>query len=184
MYAWYALYARSRAERRVAQTLVERGLTAFLPTLPATLRQPSRPLFPNYVFVHCDLEAVGLSSLKWIPGLRRILSFSGAPAVVPEEAIALIEEELRRIEATGGLPRHSFKPGDEVVVDSGPLAGLRGIFQGPVGPTERVRILLRFLGHANRTEVPLELLRHSPDEPGGQAHRRGTRGRGRHIRYE
>lgn len=183
MHAWYALYTKPRAESKVAQTLVERGLTAFLPTLPATLRQPSRPLFPTYVFVRCDLEAVGLSNLQWIPGLRRILSFSGVPAVVPEEAITLIEEELRQIEAAGGLPGHRFKPGDEVVVDSGPLAGLRGVFQGPVEPAERVRILLHFLGQANRTEVPVELLRRASDEPEGQPHRRGTRGRGRHIQY-
>ncbi len=86
------------------------------------------------------------------------------------------------------MPSHSFKPGDSVVIDSGPLAGLRGVFQGPLGPTERVQILIRFLGQSNRAEVPVELLRAAPEE-GGQSNchehrRRGTRGHGRRIRYQ
>jgi transcription antitermination factor NusG len=101
---------------------------------------------------------------------------------VPEAAITLIREQVAQFEAAGGLPAHTFKPGDDVVVEEGPLAGLRGVFQGPPGPAERVYILLHFLGQANRTEVPVAMLQHAPEE--GGAGRRGTRGRGRRIRYK
>ena len=183
MKAWYALHTKPNSEIRVARTLVVRGFNAFLPMLPAPAGHPSKPLFPPYLFLECDLTLVDPAQLQWIPGLRRILNFDGQAAVVPDPAIALIREELSRVEAAGGLPTHNFQPGDEVVIDQGPLAGLRGIFQGPVGPAERVHILLRFLGQTNRAEVPVDALRRAPEEGGAPGLRRGTRGRGRRIRY-
>lgn len=183
MKSWYAVHTKPNSEIRVARTLRTRGIDAFLPLLPGSQGGPARPLFPTYLFVECDFTAIGVDQLRWIPGLRRILSFDGRPAVVPESAIALIHEEMEKIDAAGGLPSHPFHPGDEVVIDSGPLAGLRGIFQGPVGPSERVHILLRFLGQVNRTEVPVEALRPAPEAGAAHTARRGTRGRGRRINY-
>ncbi len=183
MQAWYALYTKPNAEAQVARALMARGLSTFVPLLPARVESRLRPLFPAYLFVRCDLQAVGIANLQWVPGLRRILSFGGQPAVVPDEAIQLIDDGLREIEAAGGLLKHRFKPGDTVVVDTGPLAGLRGIFQGPVGPAERVRILVRFLGETNRMQVPVEALRAASDDDLLPQRRRGTRGRGRRIHY-
>lgn len=183
MQSWYTLYTKPNAEAQVARTLIARGFETLLPLLPPQQDQRARPLFPTYLFVRCDLSQVDMDMLRWIPGLRRFLSFGGRPAVVPDAAIHLIQEGMREIEAAGGLPKHHFKPGDVVVIDSGPLAGLRGIFQGPVGPAERVEILLRFLGEANKTEVPVELLRAASDDGEVIRRRRGTRGRGRRIHY-
>lgn len=183
MTSWYALYTKPNAEAQVARTLITRGFEILLPLLPPRHEQRARPLFPTYLFVRCDLTQVDVDLLRWIPGLRRFLSFGGRPAVVPEAAIQLMQDGLREIEATGGLPKHHFKPGDVVVIDSGPLAGLRGIFQGPVGPAERVEILLRFLGEANKTQVPVEALRAASDDEEVIRRRRGTRGRGRRIHY-
>jgi hypothetical protein len=181
---WYTLYTKPNAEALVARTLITRGLTVLLPLLPSRPGGRLHPLFPAYLFVRCDLTVIGIENLQWIPGLRRILSFEGRPAVVPDAAIALIERGLAEIEAAGGLPLHSFKPGDLVVIDQGPLAGLRGVFQGPIGPAERVRIHVRFLGETNRAAVPVEALRRAGEESPGQVRRRGTRGHGRQIHYE
>lgn len=184
MEAWYTLYTKPNAEARVARALSARGFEIFLPLLPPRRNGRSQPLFPAYLFVHCDLSLASVEALRWTPGLRRIVSFGDRPAVVPEAAIQLIREGLRAIEEAGGLPKHPFKPGDTVVIDSGPLAGLRGIFEGPVGPAERVRILIRFLGETNKAEVPVEILRRaSEDDHILRRRRRGTRGRGRRIHY-
>ncbi len=198
MKAWYALYTKPNAEAQVARALMARGFEAFLPLLPARKDGRLAPLFPTYLFVNCDLADIDMDLLQWIPGLRRILTLSGKPAVVPDAAIQIIETGLREIEAAGGLLQHRFKPGDTVVIEEGPLAGLRGIFQGPLGPAERVRILIRFLGETNKAEVPVEALRRvdnasttasttassaAPSAAPSQGHRRGTRGGGRRIHY-
>lgn len=184
MKAWYALYTKPNAEAQVARALEARGFEFFLPLLPPSgLQGRAQPLFPSYLFVHCDLSEVVVDALQWLPGLRRIVGFTGKPAVVPPEAVDLMEHELAEIEAAGGLMKHHFKPGDTVVIDSGPLAGLRGVFQGPLGPAERVRILVHFLGETNRAEVPVEALRKASDDDFGPQRRRGTRGRGRRINY-
>jgi transcriptional antiterminator RfaH len=183
MEAWYALYTKPRSELRVARTLAARGFTAFLPLLPEGPNERAAPLFPSYLFVQCDITATGISALEWIPGLCRVLSFEGRPAIIPDQAVEMIRDELNRIEKEGGLASHPFKPGDEVVVERGPLAGLRGVFQGPVGPTERVHILLRFLGQVNRAEVPVTILRLAPEEYDRTWRRRGTRGRGRRVHH-
>ncbi|MGQ9491657.1 MAG: transcription termination/antitermination protein NusG [Anaerolineae bacterium] len=180
MQAWYALYTKPNAEAQVARILAARGLEIFLPLLPPRRDGRLRPLFPAYLFVHCDLNVISLEALRWTPGLQRIVSFGDRPAVVPDAAIQLIQERLRAIEAAGGLPKHPFKPGDEVVIDSGPLAGLCGIFEGPMGPAERVRILIRFLGETNKAEVPVEMLRRA-DNGRFRPRRRSTRGHGRRI---
>ncbi len=183
--AWYALYTKPNAEAQVARGLEARGFEFFLPLLPASgPRGRNQSLFPSYLFVRCDMSAIVLDALQWLPGLRRIVSFAGKPAVVSQEAIDLMAQELAEIDAAGGLVKHGFKPGDTVVIDSGPLAGLRGVFQGPLGPAERVRILVRFLGETNRMQVPVEALRRAGDEPVGPKRRRGTRGRGRTINYD
>ncbi len=184
MEAWYALHTKPRAEYRVAHTLRLRGLATYLPLVSVQGRRRVQPFFPSYLFVRCDLAEVGLSSLEWVPGLLRVLTFDGRPATVPDQAIEVIRAGLSKIEAEGGLPPHSFKPGDQVLIRGGPLDGLCGIFQGPPGPVQRVQVLIHFLGQANRTEIPVGMLRPLSEKPAPHWHRRGTRGRGRHIHYE
>jgi transcription antitermination factor NusG len=183
MEAWYALYTKPHSEPGVARTLNARGFATFLPLLPAPPGQRVTALFPSYLFVRCDLAVTGVSALNWIPGLARVLTFEGKPAIVPDRAIQMIREGLARIEQEGGLPSHPFKPGDEVIVDDGPLTGLSGVFQGPLGPGERVHILLHFLGRVNRAEVPVSMLRLASDGGEQRWRRRGTRGRRRRIQY-
>jgi transcriptional antiterminator RfaH len=184
MEAWYTVHTKPNSELQVDRVLIARGFHTYLPLLPARRGERGEPLFPTYLFVRCDLEAVGLARLEWIPGLRRILAFGGKPAVVPDDAVVLLQSKMAEIEADGGIWPQQFKVGDEVVIDEGPLRGMRGIFQGPTKPSERVQILIRFLGQANRADVPVEALRRAPEEEQPQRSRpRGTRGQGRRIRY-
>jgi transcriptional antiterminator RfaH len=200
MEAWYALHTKPRAESRVDHALATRGFNTYLPMLPLAKGGRAEPLFPTYLFICCDLETIDIAQLQWVPGLSHILAFGGKAAVVPEDAILLIRtrlaEAIARGAAQGELSLHEFQPGEEVVIEAGPLAGMRGIFQGPAGAAERVQILIRFLGEANRAEVPAAALRSVADEgkkagsgkpaeitgetrPRG----RGTRGGGRQIRH-
>ena len=182
MTSWYALYTKPRQEQLVAGQLHKLGLEVFLPQFQERRRgQPpkQRSLFPCYLFVQADLEVTGLSVLRWTPGLRRVVAFGGEPARVPPEAIKLVRKRLAQLEAAGGFPQSQFRPGDTVRIKKGPLAGLEAVFEGPLGPAERVRILIRFLGEANRALVPVDSL--EAVQPRKHPPRR-TRGRGRRIK--
>ena len=182
MEAWYVLYTKPRQEEAVAGQLGRRGLEVFLPQYTERRRGEAprmQVLFPCYLFIRADLEAVGISALQWVPGVRRLVAFGGVPARVPEAAIAYIRRQLVQLEAQGGFPRARFRPGERVRVREGPLAGLEGIFEGPAGPAERVRILIRFLGECNRAVVPLEILEGVAPRPHPP---RRTRGHGRIVR--
>lgn len=183
---WYALYTKPNAERQVAQTLHERGIEVFLPTVRQFRRRRwlESPFFPCYLFARIDFDETGYSAVAWTPGLRRVIAFGDRPAVVPDEAIEMIRRRLAEIEALGGLPAHGFKPGDEVRFKAGPLRGLHAVFEGPMGPAERVRVLIRFLGQVNRAEVPVADLERVPQVEGKRKRPRRTRGRGRRIRKQ
>ncbi len=180
MESWYALYTKPKQEALVARQLGRQGLEAFFPQYLERRRGGSRAqaLFPCYLFVRADLAQVGLSALQWTLGLRGVVSFGGRPARVPDEAIVLVQKQLARLEAIGGLPQARFRPGETVRLKEGPLAGLEAVFEGPVGPAERVRILIRFLGQANRAVVPVDILEGIAPRPHPP---RRTRGRGRVI---
>ncbi len=186
--AWYVLHTKANAEYRVARLLAQRGIETFLPTVRAVRPRPGYttvPLFPSYLFARLDLECIELSAILWTPGLRTIVTFNHQPAVVPDDVIAFIRQRVDEINSVGGLPSHPFKPGDRVRIRSGPLAGLEGIFEGPTGPAERVRILIEFLGRMNTATVPVDILERVADMVACMKpkRRRRTRGKGRRIRY-
>jgi len=183
---WYALYTKPHAEVQVATTLQRRGIQTYLPEIDSPSARQGRerePFFPCYLFIRMDFKAAGLSSVRYTPGLRRIVAFDDQPAPVPDEMIHLIQCKLGEIEAAGGWPAHSFTPGDTVRITDGPLRGMLAIFDGPTTPAERVRVLLTFLGHVSRAQVCVtDLEKASPglEVPAPRRPRR-TRGRGRRI---
>jgi transcription antitermination factor NusG len=151
---WYALYTKAQKEYHVAQALESQGLEVFLPAVPRSVRRRDRPrdvvLFPCYLFARIDFKSVPRSSIAWMPGIRRIVSTGDQPSVVPSVVIEHIREGLDEVEAFGygGLKR-----GDPVKIVDGPLAGLNAIFERPLPPTERVRILVDVLGRLTVAEI-------------------------------
>jgi transcriptional antiterminator RfaH len=183
MKQWYALHTKPNSERQVAQALADRGLEPYLPIVRRQWRGGWRemPFFPCYMFAHFDIDEVGISAVSYTPGLRRLVSFGPKPATVPEVAVEIIRQKLDQIADQGGLPALDLLPGDRVRIVEGPLEGLHAVFEGPMGPAERVRILIQFLGQVNRAEVPAASLERVRENKVAKR-QRGTRGRGRWIR--
>lgn len=181
---WYALYTRPHRELQVAHLLFTKGVEVFLPMVPTRHRRfgkVDRPFFPCYLFARFDLDVSGLSLVQWTPGLRRVVAFSDRPVVIPDEVITRLQERVQAVQAAGGLPSHQFQPGDRVLLVNGPLQGLEAVFQGPMRPSERVRVLVEFLGRLAEVEVPLESVERVLAEARARPPRR-TRGQGRLIR--
>lgn len=87
-----------------------------------------------------------------------MVAFGGGPAPGPAEAITVVRQCLVQVEARGGRAWPRFQPGERVRITGGALAGREAIIAGPVGPAERVRVRLHFLGEVNRAIVSLENL--------------------------
>jgi transcriptional antiterminator RfaH len=187
MERWYTLYSKPNAEYQVARVLQERGILVYLPeTESSTARNGhiQRPFFPCYLFMKVDLAVVGLSQVEWTPGLRRVVAFDDRPVPLPDHVIELIRSKLEEMNTAGGWPACPFQPGDTVCINNGPLQGMLAIFDRPTTPSERVQVLLTFLGHVSRVWVPAVDLERAP--PGAEMTQpkrpRRTRGQGRRIR--
>lgn len=125
---WFAVYTKSRHEKKVNWLLAEKDVETFLPLREVLVRWKDRnkkvpvPLFPGYLFVRIDpMERLGVLSTK---GVVCILGNGGAPVPVP----------LQEIESTRKLLRSGLKfspfpyevEGKKAVIVSGPLEGARG----------------------------------------------------------
>lgn len=125
---WYALYTCANHEKKAAKEIFRRGLDSFLPVYKTTRRWSDRrvqiemPLFPGYVFVHlalCDR----LKALQ-VPGVVRLVGFSGLPAALPDEQIDTLRAGLDEVRAQ---PHPLLTAGKRVRIKRGPLAGMQGI---------------------------------------------------------
>jgi transcription elongation factor/antiterminator RfaH len=187
MEQWYTLYTKPNAEYQVAASLQKREIQTYLPEIEIVKDRRGRdrkPFFPCYLFIKADWGVVGLSHVRWTPGLRRIVAFDDWPLPLSDEVINLIRRKLDGLNAAGGQPVHNFHPGDTVRITNGPLQSMLAIFEGLTTPAQRVRVLLTFLGHARRASVPVTDLEKAPSgaEVSVPKRPRRTRGQGRRIK--
>ncbi|MDQ7029102.1 MAG: transcription termination/antitermination NusG family protein [Ardenticatenia bacterium] len=184
--SWYTVHTKPNAEYRVARLLQEKGIEVFFPEIRSW--RPRRgyltePLFPGYLFVRADWSDVPLTVVVWTPGVHRVVGFGGQPAVVPDETIGAIRERLEELEAQGGLRPYRLQPGERVRFVAGPFQGLEAVFDGYLRASDRVRVLLEFLGQVHQADVPVTHVTPIANTPPCASRPpRRTRGKGRWIR--
>lgn len=164
---WYVLNTKPRKEEFLWEQCLAHGFETFFPRIRVQTVNPRarkvRPYFPGYIFVFVDIEQVGISTLQWMPGAQRLVSFDGVPATVPDGLIHAIQRRLEEINAAGGELFDGLTPGDVVYIQDGPFAGYKAVFDSRLPGSERVRVLLKLL-QAHR-QVPVDL-------PAGQIKRK------------
>ena len=126
---WYALYTRSRWEKKIHEALVNKGIESYLP-LQKTLRQWSdrrkwvyEPLLRSYVFVRIYQKDY-LKPLK-TDGVVTFVKTAGEMSPVQDEEIKI----LKIISGSGEdvqITTEHFEKGDPVEVISGRMKGLYG----------------------------------------------------------
>jgi transcriptional antiterminator RfaH len=126
---WFALHVRMHDHGRVETALHHKGYDVFAPTYLTTRvaagreRPVQKPLFPGYLF--CSLDPQYRLPVLTVPGVIRILGLGTSVTPVPTDEI----ESIRRT-VNSGLPFEPFRllePGELVEVQSGPLAGIKGV---------------------------------------------------------
>lgn len=156
---WYALRSKPRKEDIVWRQCREQGYEVFYPRLRV---QPVNPrarkvkaYFPGYLFVHIDLETVGLSAFQWMPHSIGLVMFGGEASSVPDNLINAIQQRVEEIAAAGGEVFDGLKKGDKVLINYGPFEGYEAIFDTRLPGSERVRVLLELL--SNQRQISIEL---------------------------
>jgi transcription antitermination factor NusG len=126
---WFALYTKSRAEKRVYNWLQEKGIETYLP-LEKKLKQWSdrkkwveEPLIRSYIFVH--VQRKDLLFAVQTPGVVWAVKFRGQPEAIPEAQINAIKL-LLNADAPFEVSVEHFAKGEKVEVSRGKLKGLRG----------------------------------------------------------
>jgi transcription termination/antitermination protein NusG len=128
---WYALYTRSRFEKKMLSELTDRRIEVFLPMREILSRWKDRkkriwiPLFPGYIFInHVDTPENRFRILN-VPGAVRFVGFQGRANPIPEEQIQYVR---RFLEASIAIDPYPYmQVGSQVEVIAGPLKGIRGI---------------------------------------------------------
>ena len=138
------------------------GYDVYLPRHAKVIRHArksekvARPFFPRYLFVKLDLAVDSWRAIRSTVGVSDIVCFSDRPTPLPAGVI----ETLQRQENTQGLIEYagsSLKPGDSVVVLSGPFAHQLGRCSN-VSDDERVAILLDLLGRKVRVVLDADVV--------------------------
>ena len=128
---WYALYTRSRFEKKMLSELSDRRIEVFLPMREILSRWKDRkkkiwiPLFPGYIFVnHVDTPENRFRILN-IPGAVRFVGLEGHANPIPEEQIEYVR---RFLESSISIDPYPYmQVGSRVEVTAGPLKGIQGI---------------------------------------------------------
>jgi transcriptional antiterminator RfaH len=156
---WYALYLRSRFEKRVEEELSRKEIETFLPLIEEVhvwsdrKKKVMEPLFRGYVFVKTDLR--NKEAILQTDGVVKFVSIRTQPSPIPENQI----EWLRRIigEPVSVKRENYFEVGERVRVTAGPLLGVEGVIIRHQTET-RVVISLTAIAQSVSVQVPSGLL--------------------------
>ncbi len=161
-YSWYAIYTKSRAEKKLYQELCVMDIECYLP-LKKELRKWSdrvkwieEPLIRSYVFVKVS-EREYYDVLN-SPYAVRYVSFEGKAAPICETQIEALRVFLEQENNEIGLIEERLKKGKKVEVISGSLKGIEGEVVKIKG---RNRIVIRFdsLGTCVYTDIDLKCVK-------------------------
>ena len=128
-FTWYALYTRSRHEKKVACELERVGVRSFLPVVNEVHRWSDRrqkvdvPLFPCYLFVHLPPEPRYRAKALLTSGVLGFVGPNGG-SPIPENEIEAVRTVIG---AQVPISRCTFSPGQRVRVRGGALDGVVGV---------------------------------------------------------
>ena len=156
--AWYCLRSRRKQEHVASVHVKLLGkIPVFCPRI--RFRRPTRSgsavnvteaLFPGYFFARFSLREM-LPQVRSAHGVSGVVRFGHWYPMIEDSVI----EELRA-ETEGGAVREltpDLMPGDRVRLVVGPLAGLEAVITHVLSGSERVRLLLEFLGGETLAEA-------------------------------
>ncbi|HAQ19835.1 MAG TPA: antitermination protein NusG [Prolixibacteraceae bacterium] len=161
-YNWYALYLKSRTEKKALSELQFKEIETFLP-LQRKLRQWSdrkkwveMPLIPGYIFVRISRKEY--YSVLQSNFIMSFIRFEGVAVVIPDHQIDYLKLMLKQENINIEVTSETFAPGQMIEVISGPLIGLHGKLVRIKGKN-KVAIELEQIGYSVLVEMMAENIR-------------------------
>ena len=128
---WFAIYVKSRSEKKVFKLLEDIGIESFLPLITRVKQWSDRkkkvdePLFRSYLFV--NITQKDYYNVLNVPGVVKFVAFNKQAVVVPENQIIAIKEYIND-STLHDINYEDFHEGELVKIKSGQMRGLTGKF--------------------------------------------------------
>ena len=162
--SWFAIYVKSRTEKKVSSELENQGIDHYLPLIKILKQWSDRkkwvhePLFKSYVFVHVD-------PLQYFEVLKannivRYISFEGNAVKIPPQQIEAVKYFLDDAEPME-LSEEFWEKGQQVEVITGNMTGLTGELV-EVKNKHQVRIKIEAINQVIFIQIPKSRLRIIP----------------------
>lgn len=154
---WYAVYTRSRWEKKVVSHLNKINTENYCPLNKVVKQWSDRqkiieePLFTSYVFV--KITDWQMNSIRLVYGVVNFVYWLGKPAVIPEHEIDLIKRFLSE-HINVKLERAPLNVKDHVKIINGPFTEMEGNVVSLKKKT--VKVLIPSLGHIMTAEINRE----------------------------
>lgn len=162
MEQWYVIQTKPRQETIAEENLERQGYICFCPRIGVwrkfrgSRRSAVEAYFPNYVFIHLDMQSTNVAPIRSTCGVSKLVRFGNLIPAVPPALITTLRQQT----GDDGLlssEHKDFTPGQIVRIETGPLAGISAIFEAPTGQ-RRAILLLQMLGKTQRITVPIDSL--------------------------
>lgn len=160
LYLWYACTTKPRAEKAAARELNGAGIEYYLPLLKTRRKWSDRmkwvelPLFGSYIFVRVNQGNFAKVTAQY--SVVRFVAFEGRAVPIPDEQIETIRLLLNE-GAELEVVSDRLAPGENIVVQAGPLLGLKGELIEYRGK-RKVLVRIGDLSEGLLVTIPLELL--------------------------
>src|SRR5438477_768954 len=159
---WFCLKAQPKREHLAAEGLRKQfSIVCFAPRLRSrklTTRGAVwfvEAMFPGYFFAQFDY-ITERRRVEHAPGVRGLLQFGDRLATIDSTTIDGLRQKMEADELVTLDPE--IRVGQEVQIAHGPLQGLEVLVTQLLPASERVRVLLEFLGRSLQMEVSKETL--------------------------
>jgi transcription elongation factor/antiterminator RfaH len=162
--AWYVIKTQPKQEVRAECNLRAWDINTFHPKISERYTNPFtglvsyviKPLFSRYIFAQFDVNAT-YRRVCFTRGVHSVVNFGSGPVGVDDGILKLIQSRV----GEDGLVRldNELNQGDQVMIDSGPLRDMVGVFQHNIKGTDRIAILLTAISYQGRVIIEKDLVK-------------------------
>jgi transcription antitermination factor NusG len=164
---WYAIYTMPRAEKKVEERFINKGVETYLPLMTSVRIWSDRkkklkiPLIPGYVFIQSNKE--GLKEIYRINGALGIVRHLGEPAKVNQVELDNLRILTTEPDSFQAIDSFDLKAGERFEINFGNFTGLVGYYVRHAGKFRAV-ICLDSINKMFEVNVPISFLQRVRNE--------------------